>query len=53
MLAVLQEDTLSPSLFIIVSGYVLREAIDGREKKLRLTFKLRQSHRVKAEKKLT
>ena len=49
--AVLQEDTLSPSLFIIVSGYVLREAIDGREKKLRLTFKLRQSNRVKAEKK--
>lgn len=46
----LQEDTLSPSLFIIVLGYVLREAIDGREKKLRLTFKLRQSHRVKAEK---
>ena len=46
---VLQGDTLTPYLFIIVMDYALRKALKGKEEELGFQLKRRQSSRVSPE----
>ena len=43
---VLQEDTLAPYLFVIVIDYIMRKALTGREEKLGIQLRKRQSRSV-------